>query len=92
MTNQKSLDKQDWRKRLKENWYLMNQFDQGCYVTCEEEVIDFIQSELDRQREEILGLEIMKLELQNIRTSYKKIFRNELRNEIKETINNLKKQ
>lgn len=57
-----------------------------------ENVKSFIQSELNRQLDEILGLKIMELELQNVRTSYKKIFRNELRNEIKETINNLKKQ
>lgn len=45
--------KKDWEQRLKEKWYLWNYNKElGNYTTCENEVIDFIQAELDRAREE----------------------------------------
>jgi flagellar biosynthesis/type III secretory pathway protein FliH len=47
------MEEKDWEQRLKEKWYLWNYNKElGNYTTCENEVIDFIEQELDRAREE----------------------------------------
>jgi hypothetical protein len=47
------MEEKDWEQRLKEKWYLWNYNKElGNYTTCENEVIDFIEQELDKAREE----------------------------------------
>lgn len=41
----------NWKDELRNQWYLHNLTGQGAFTTCVEEVIDFIEDLLKKQRE-----------------------------------------